>query len=184
MLLRGIKAPGGRCALVLDEVERVSDPACVDVLNVLIRRAPATRHVAMACRELPAGLDVSGPAFGGDAQLVTTDDLCFSCTEIDRFFHGRLSRRERAVVTADSAGWPIALRIRYSLGEDVAGESGRIVLRSTAHAVRAFLFANATAARLPPRRCSTPTAHRLRRSWCRLARCSAGRTPWISSVRR
>ena len=85
--------------------------------------------------------------------LVTTDDLCFSCTEIDRFFHGRLSRRERAVVTADSAGWPIALRIRYSVGEDVAGESGRMVLRSTAHAVRAFLFANATAARLPPRRC-------------------------------
>ena len=55
---------------------------------------------------------------------------------------------------------------------------------STAHAVRAFLFASATAAMFLPRRCSVANAQRLRRS----VRCGAyrneARAPCISSVRR
>ena len=127
-LLRLITVYGEPCVLVLDELERVRNPDSMTLLNVLIRSRPATLHLAMACRELPVGIDVSVPVFGGDAGVVTASDLRFSRAEIDRFFDGQLSRRELAALAADSAGWPIALRVRPKVGEDTAERVGRDVV--------------------------------------------------------
>ena len=53
-----------------------------------------------------------------------------------------------------------------------------------ARAVRAFLFASATAATFRPQRFSVAAAHRLRRSVRRESKRTEERAPWMSSTRR
>ena len=124
LLVRAIEAFGGPCVLALDELERLTDPDSVAVLNYLIRNGPPGLHLAMACRELPVGLDIAAVVLDGHAEVVTVDDLRFSKPEIARFFDLKLSRRELAAVAEDSAGWPIALRIcRNERGQGLTGEA-------------------------------------------------------------
>ena len=123
VLLRALERLGRPCVLALDELERLTDPAAVRVLNLLVRRGPPSLHLAMACRELPIGLDVAGPVFGGDAAILSVEDLRFSKPEIASFFDRRLSRRELGAVATASAGWPIALRVRRSA--KALGDEGR-----------------------------------------------------------
>ena len=111
LLIRALEAAGRPCVIALDELERASDPAAVDLLNYFLRNAPSSLHVAIACRELPPRFDASRSILGG-GQILTAEDLRFSTPDIARFFDLELSRRELAGVAAESAGWPIALRIR------------------------------------------------------------------------
>lgn len=121
-LLEALEADGGTCVLVLDELERVANPMSVALLNQLVRIAPPGLHLGMACRRLPVGLDIATRVFGGDVEILTERDLRFTKPEISRFFDTKLSRRELAAVAADSAGWPIAMRIQRNAG---AGHSHR-----------------------------------------------------------
>ena len=111
LLIRALERHAAPCVLVLDEVERLRSPEAVAALNALLRRAPGNLHAGMAYRERPRGLDVATFTFEGRAATVTVDDLRFSPPDISRFFELRLSRRELDSVVANSAGWPIALRI-------------------------------------------------------------------------
>lgn len=111
VLFRALENHGEKWVLALDELDKVKSRESVATLNALVRGAPSTLHLAMACRELPVGLDIAEPLFEDSAELLTGDDLRFSRSEIDRFFDLKLSRRELAAVAAESAGWPIALRI-------------------------------------------------------------------------
>ena len=132
LVLRAVERLARPCVLALDELERLTDPAAVAVLNLLVRRAPPTLHLAMTCRELPIGLDVAGPVFGGAAAILSVEDLRFSKDEIASFFDRALSRRELGAVAAASAGWPMALRVRRSAG--ASGTEGRDrVVRDVVH---------------------------------------------------
>ena len=62
-------------------------------------------------------------ALEGREVAVTAEDLRFSRSDIARFFDQRLSRRELASVAADSAGWPIALRIHRNAGHRGRGHA-------------------------------------------------------------
>ena len=110
-LLRAIEAQERPVVLALDEVERLPGPASVAILSLLLERGPSNLHLAIACRELPVGLQVATSVLEGEAAILTADDLRFSRSEIAGLFEAGLSRRELADLTADSAGWPIALRI-------------------------------------------------------------------------
>ena len=110
-LLLAIEARARPVVLALDEVERLPGPASVAILNLLLERGPSNLHLAIACRELPVGLQVATSVLEGEAAILTADDLRFSRSEIAGFFEAALTRRELADLTADSAGWPIALRI-------------------------------------------------------------------------
>ena len=101
----------GPWVLALDNLQTVTNRGSVAGLNALVRNAPSALHLAMSCREFPVGLDIAGPLLEGAAEILTEEDLRFSRSEIERFFDGKLSRRELVAVAADSAGWPIALRI-------------------------------------------------------------------------
>ena len=116
LLVRALERHGAPCVLALDEVERLRNPEGVGTLNALLRRAPRNLHVGMAFREQPPELAIAMFALEGRETTVTADDLRFSRSDIARFFDQRLSRRELASVAADSAGWPIALRIRRNAG--------------------------------------------------------------------
>ena len=111
LLVRSLEIWGKPCVLALDELDKLTDPESVSVLSYLLRHAPRCLHVAVACRELPVGLDALDAVLGGDAQILTADELRFSEGDIARFFDFKLSRRELAAVVQSSAGWPIALQI-------------------------------------------------------------------------
>ena len=126
VLVQALGAHGGPWLLALDELERAADRRSVALLNQLVRGLPGV-HVAMTCRELPLGLDIAKPVLDGDGLILTAENLRFSQSDIARFFEGRLSRRDLAAVVADSAGWPIALRLRRNTGSRPARENDRVV---------------------------------------------------------
>ena len=111
LLVRTIERHGRPCVLALDEVERLCSWKAVATIDSLLRRAPRNLHVGMAYRERPPKLDVAMFALEGRGVTVTAEDLRFSSGDTARFFEQELSRRELASVVADSAGWPLALRI-------------------------------------------------------------------------
>ena len=116
--------------MAVDELERLTDPESVALLNYLVKWGPSNLHIAMACRELPSGLDVADLVLGGSALVLSANELRFSNPDIARFFGLKLSRREHRALATESAGWPIALRIRRNEqrlgggGGPAAGEAG------------------------------------------------------------
>lgn len=127
LLLRAIRRHDRPCVLALDELDRLASPEAVLVLNTVLQRSPPNLHFALAFRERPQGLDVAMHSLEGRGETLTAEDLRFSPAQIGRFFDPgnasahtsdaqsgrlqRLSRAQLAAVTADSAGWPIALRL-------------------------------------------------------------------------
>ena len=127
LLLRAVRRHARPCVLAVDELDRLRSPEAVVVLNTVLQRAPPNLHFAMAFRQRPHGLDVAMFSLEGRAETLTAEDLRFSGAQIARFFDPRhatphadaaqpararrLSRAQLASVTADSAGWPIALRL-------------------------------------------------------------------------
>ena len=85
LLARAMETHPGSCVLVLDELEGLRDPRSVALLNSLLQSNPDGLHVALACRELPVGLDVGTGVLSGQAALLTTEDMRFSRAEIAVF---------------------------------------------------------------------------------------------------
>ncbi|MDE0062057.1 MAG: LuxR C-terminal-related transcriptional regulator [Gammaproteobacteria bacterium] len=127
VLIGAIESYGKPCLLALDELERVQNPESVAILNSLISRGPPELHIAISCRELPVGLDVTASVLGRDAVILTSEDLRFSRPEIARFFVLKLSRQELADVEAESKGWPIALQIRRNKHGSTANDESLAV---------------------------------------------------------
>ena len=116
VLLRALEARDAPFILALDELELITDPQAVAVLDTLLRLAPPNLHVALAYRSLPAGLAAARALL--DAEILTADDLRFSRPDIARFFGLALPRRRLAAVAAESGGWPIALRMRRNVSAE------------------------------------------------------------------
>ncbi len=110
-VLRVIEARDEPFVLALDDVQRLSDPGSVALVDFLVRRGPPNLHLALACRRLPEALDVGGAILSGTASALTVGDLRFTASESAEFLGTRLSRRKLAAVRKESAGWPMALRI-------------------------------------------------------------------------
>ena len=111
LLARAIARHGAPCVLALDELEQLDDRESLALLDYLLKWGPDNLHLAIACREIPATLDVASPTFAGRAELLGVEELRFSTPDIARFFGPGLSRRELASLTEESSGWAIALRI-------------------------------------------------------------------------
>ena len=110
-LLQAIEVHGAPCVLALDEVERLCDPGSVELVNVLLERSPPNLHLAIACRDLPTGLEVAPLVLEGQAVLATVEQLRFSPSESAAFLGNGAGRGEAAASEPDSAGWPLALRM-------------------------------------------------------------------------
>ena len=110
LVARAVGVLDGPFVLALDEVDRLSNPASVALLDFLLNRGPSNLHLAMTCRRLPVGLNIGAARLNGQAAMVTEEELRFSKTEVAEFFNRNLTQRELAVVIADSAGWPVAVR--------------------------------------------------------------------------
>ena len=122
LVMREIQNLGSPFVIAFDELERLRDPASASVLEFLLQRGPPNLHLAIACRRIPDGLDVAGAVLDGRAEVLTTEQLRFSKSEVARFFDLRLSRRELAAEVERSVGWPFALQISRSRLERGAEE--------------------------------------------------------------
>ena len=120
-LSRALEQHGTPCVLVLDELEQLDDPVSLALLNFLINWGPTNLHFAIACREIPAALDIAPSLFDGRAEMFSLDDLRFSSPDIARFIGPGPTRREIAWWTEMSRGWAIALRILRNEGRGGAG---------------------------------------------------------------
>ena len=125
-LLRTLEARDGEFVLALDDLQRLSDPRSVALLEFLVRRGPPNLHLAVACRHLPAALDIGGAVLSGTASALTVSDLRFTGSEIAKFFGMRLSRRKLAALKEESAGWPMALRIHRNQARATASEEREV----------------------------------------------------------
>ena len=110
LLLQALEAAQTPCVLALDEAERVTDPGAVAMLDFLVRAAPPCLHLAVACRELPAGLDVAGSVT--DGAVITAGDLRFTDGEIAALCGDAPSRAQVAALAAASDRWPVAVRLQ------------------------------------------------------------------------
>ena len=125
LVVRGIQMLASPFVIAFDELERLRDPASVSLLEFLLQRGPSNLHVAIACRQIPGGMDMAGAVLEGRAEVFTTEQLRFSKSEVARFFDLRLSRSELAAEMERSVGWPFALRIsRNQLERGVTGDTG------------------------------------------------------------
>ena len=121
LLSRALEQHGAPCVLALDQLEQLDDPGSLALLNFLINWGPANLHVVIACREIPAALDIASPVLAGRAGMFTTDDLRFSKPDIARFFGPGLRRREIAWWYEETSGWAIAMRILRNEGRGGTG---------------------------------------------------------------
>ena len=112
----------GPFVLVFDEVERLGNPGSAALLEFLLEFGPPNLHLAFACRQLPAGVNIAGAVLEGRAVIVSTEELRFSRSEAAAFFDRKLSRPQLTALMSESAGWPFALRI--SRNEIDSGERG------------------------------------------------------------
>ena len=107
MLARAIELHAAPCLLVLDEVDRLPCET-VELIQRLLDHGPSNLHFALAFRTNP-GLDLAMRFLDGSGILLGAEEFRFSRTEIDRFFDGKLSRRQLTEAEARTAGWPVAL---------------------------------------------------------------------------
>ena len=128
---REISDLSGPFVLVFDELDRLGNAESSALLEFLLERGPPNLHLAFACRELPAGLNVAGAVLEGRALILSAEDLRFSPAEVADFFGGRLSKERLASLMSESSGWPFALRISRN-----EMESGR---RGDPRAAQAFV---------------------------------------------
>ena len=114
LLAGAIERFGAPCVLALDETERITSRASLQVLNGLVQWGPPNLHVAMSGRKIAAPIDVASAVFEGRAELFSADDFRFARRDVARYFGSALTRGEVAELTRASRGWPIALRVLHS----------------------------------------------------------------------
>ena len=124
LLILAIQRHGEPCVLALDELERLSEPDSLSLLNFLLKWGPPNLHIAIACREFPARFDIAQPVLDGQAVLFRAGDLRFSKSDVLRFFEPGLTRREGTSLSRESGGWPIALRILHNERGQKIGSGG------------------------------------------------------------
>ena len=141
VVLREIQTFGRPFVIAFDELERLRNPASVSLLEFLLQRGPPNLHLAIACRQIPDGLNVAGAVLDGRAELVGTEELRFSNAEVARFFDLNLSRGDLAAEMDRTAGWPFALRVSRNRMEGGAGESIGVAQDMVRNWVESRLFA-------------------------------------------
>ncbi len=142
LVVREIQSFRRPFVIAFDEVERLGNPASIDLLAFLLQRGPLNLHLAIACRMFPNSLNVATALLEGRAEVLGTEDLRFSRADTARFFDLRLSRRALAKEMGRSAGWPFALcvaRIGTERGAEVGGRTEKDLVGNW---IESRLFAN------------------------------------------
>ena len=139
--MRKIADLDGPFVLAFDELERIGNPDSAALIEFLLGRGPPNLHLAFACRQLPAGVNIAGAVLEGRAAIFTTEDLRFSRSEVAVFFEGKLSRERLTALMSESGGWPFALRISRNEMESDRRQDARASQQFVENWVESRLFA-------------------------------------------
>ena len=137
---RAIESLEGPFVLAIDELERLTDPGAVALLEFLLERGPGNLHLALSGRTIPAGLNVAGAVLDGRATVLTAEELRFSRAELSKFFGIGLSNPKLGSVVEETAGWPFAARIARNRTETTASGSGQAMRYVVENWVESRLF--------------------------------------------
>ena len=117
-LLSALAAYAEPCAVIIDNLELLTDPGSIRTLNALPGNGPPNLRVVLAGRELPSSLDIANPLLEGRLAMLTAAELRFTPEETTAFLGRRPGRRELDADERQFAGWPVALALHRSAGDD------------------------------------------------------------------
>ena len=137
---RAIESLEGPFVLAVDELERLTDPGAVALLQFLLERGPGNLHLALSGRTIPAGLNVAGAVLEGRATVLTAEELRFSRVEIAQIFGIGPSNPKLVSVVEETAGWPFAVRIARNRQQAAAPGSGQAMRNVVENWVESRLF--------------------------------------------
>lgn len=123
LLARAIEHYGRPCLLVLDDVEKITQPHALQSINFLLQHAPNNLCIALGMRRNP-GIDFASSVLSGNGVYLTADQMRFSKADIGAFFNGSLSRRELNELEQHSEGWPVVLRAYQNIRMNRRGLRG------------------------------------------------------------
>jgi len=113
-LMNGIAAFGREVVLVLDELETVSDAACLATIDHAVDRRPANLRLVLVARSDPALRTARLRVRGALAEL-RAGDLAFTSREVRAFLGRRadleLGDPELEMLRERTEGWPAALEL-------------------------------------------------------------------------
>lgn len=97
--------------LVLDDLDRVQEPLCLDAVAAFARHLPEGSAIAIASRTVP---NVGLPRFRADGELleIGVDDLALDATAARHLLQGagfRTTKAEAQELTETTEGWPVGL---------------------------------------------------------------------------
>ncbi len=115
-LLSAVAGYAEPCAIIIDNLERLTDSGSNRALGALLGNTPPNLSATLACRELPSFLDISEPLLEGRLTLLTAAELRFTPQETAAFLDKPLDRRELDANERQFAGWPIALALHRNAG--------------------------------------------------------------------
>lgn len=126
LLGMAVERHGAACVLVLDELEQLKDGGSLSLLTLLLAEGPPNLHIAFACREIPASVDVASLVLAGRGQVISAEELRFSRSDVARFLGPDVPRRRADALARESRGWPIALRVLGNKGLDAKPEGADV----------------------------------------------------------
>ena len=109
--------------VMLDDLHQLREPACHDVLSVVISGIPRGSQLVAASRSEQQHL--SRPRASGDAVEFLAGDLAIDAAGAEQIFshaHVGLTREQAAAVTARTEGWPVGLYLAALLARDSRGK--------------------------------------------------------------
>lgn len=179
-LLSEITTINRDCAIILDDVQHITNDTIIGFLNALIAHAPPKLRLVFASRT-DLHFDLARRRVAGTLNEITQDDLNFTSEEAEKFL-GQLHDIElpsadldRLVATTE--GWPTGLQLaaialrrhRGSATELIDSFSGRdkdltaylveSVLKSQPDSTRKFLLRTAPLARMNAELCKAVSGH-------------------------
>lgn len=113
-ILNAVQELGREVTLILDDYDKISDPAVHDLLGFLLQYIPANLHIVVACRAAPP-LPLAILRARDQLVEINVEALRFSIEETQLFFDNSvsssLSGNEIRAIHDTTGGWAVGLQI-------------------------------------------------------------------------
>ena len=109
-ILLGLELGGQPMALVIDDFERVNDPAITQIMQTFIEQAPPSLHFVIASRIFP-NIPLSALELEGKLRLIDTYQLRLRREELAWMLDMDLNGPEIAEIASQTQGWPVTAEL-------------------------------------------------------------------------
>ena len=130
-ILLGLELAGQPLALVIDDFERVNEPAITNTLQQFIECAPTSLHFVIASRTFP-NIPLSAIELEGKLRLIDSNQLRLNRTELAWLLDLDPNNAEVQDVAVQTQGWPVIVelyrlwRLRRGVHDEQAKFGGHV----------------------------------------------------------